>query len=260
MDGSSGITTLLVDLDGTLVGNRRLGMTVDFMRHSYTELRKHAAPWPALSTLLSINKEYKRPPNGLKNDDRIVELASRRLGISAIEARKILKDGVMEIFPRLERHFFPMPGAQEFIQWAAGNYPLILATNPVWPEEIIKLRASWGGIEPGIFRMITHMRAMSACKPEPLYFREILEINGLNPRECLLVGNDLKMDLPATKVGIRTFIVAPRPAVTEILGTLAQSWTGSFDHLKTLLLKGFGQDKTQGHGSTRSSIRPRAAL
>ena len=260
MDGPSRITTLLIDLDGTLVGNRPLGMALDFMRHSYTELRKHAAPWPAISTLLSINKEYKRPPNGLKNDDRIVELASRRLGITSVEARKILKDGVMEIFPRLQRHFYPMPGAQDFIQWAAGAYPLILATNPVWPEEIIKLRASWGGIEPGVFRMITHMRAMSACKPEALYYREVLELNGLNPRECLLVGNDLKMDLPATKVGIRTFIVAPRPQVSEILGTLAQAWTGSFDHLKTLLQKGYSRDKNQEHVPTRSSARPRTAL
>ncbi len=260
MDGTSGITTLLVDLDGTLVGNRTFGMAIDFMRHSYTELRKHAPAWPTLSTLLSINKEYKRPPNGLKNDDRIVELASRKLGMSPAEARKILKEGVMEIFPRLQRHFYPMPGAQDFIQWAAGHYPLILATNPVWPEEVIKLRASWGGIEPGVFRMITHMRAMSACKPEAIYYREILEINGLSPRECLLVGNDMKMDLPATKVGIRTYIVAQRPEVTELNGTLAPSWTGTFPHLKSLLQNGHDQDKTLEHVRTRSPARSRAAL
>ena len=68
----------------------------------------------------------------------------------------------------------------------------------------------WAGIDPKIFSAMTHVRKMRACKPAARYYEDILEQQGLKPDECLLIGDNTKMDLPATKVGIRVFIVGKK--------------------------------------------------
>lgn len=231
---------LLVDLDGTLVGYREVGVSWNFVKGALGELRRYGGWRKAASTLLALQKELKRKGQARMNDVRAVELFAKRMGMDPTEARRILREGLFVIFPRLEKHFFPIPGAREFLAWAHGRYPLILATNPVWPPEIVDLRVRWAGIDPSMFRFMTHVRTMRACKPEPEYYEAILRQQGLPASDCLLVGNELKMDLPATRIGIRVFIVGKRakPERLPPRKGRALAWRGSYSHLKALLETG----------------------
>lgn len=231
---------LLVDLDGTLLGNRPLPMTLEFMGRALNILRKYGGWRKAVSTLIEINKEFYHPTSKARNDMRVVELVSKRLKLAEEEGRRVLKDGVLVIFPELKRHFYPLPGAKEFLEWAKDRFDLTLATNPVWPIEVIEMRVRWAGIDPTIFRGITHIRQMHSCKPAPDYYTEILELQKIRAEESLLIGNDVKMDLPATNVGIPVFIVdakKPPNAATALKpkGAKAPSWKGSFAQLKRAL-------------------------
>ena len=123
------------------------------------------------------------------------------------EARIVLRDSLQTVFPPLGKYFYPLPGALVFLEWAKTRYTLLLATNPIWPREIIELRVRWAGIDPAIFNFITDVHVMSAFKPDPKYFREILKHEGLKPEQCLFIGNETRMDLPATRVGIPVYIV-----------------------------------------------------
>lgn len=187
-------------------------MKLRFMRLSLFKLSESTGMVRAFRALLSVNKEFKRPGTAVTNDVRVVELAARLTGLSVAETRRVFKEGLAHIFPKLEPYFYPMPGAADFIRWAGARYALTLATNPVWPEEIIHLRVRWAGIDPVAFASVTHIRSMTACKPSPTYYREILESHGLEAGECLLVGNEVAMDLPATEVGIKTFIIDGEPS------------------------------------------------
>ncbi len=232
------IKHLLVDLDGTLVGNRGTPMAIKFMQLSYSELRKRAPTLNrirALKALLGINKQFKSALGGEPNDVRLVQYFSNATGLSTEHSRSVLKSGVNSIFPHLKPYFYPMPGAYDFLEWAKQHFSLTLATNPVWPTEIITLRATWGGIDTSIFKNITHIRSMSACKPKAHYFREILLQSGLRPEETLLIGNDFKMDLPATRIGIPVFIVHPSRKLEQIRSKGAHAWQGHFGDLKTIL-------------------------
>ncbi len=233
---------LLVDLDGTLVGYREVGVSWDFVKGALGELRCYGGWRKAALTLLALQKELKRKGQVRMNDVRVVELFASRMGMDAADARRVLREGLFVIFPRLEKHFFPIPGAKEFLTWAHGRYPLVLATNPVWPPEIVELRVRWAGIDPSLFRFMTHVRTMRACKPEPEYYEAILRHQGLEASECLLVGNELKMDLPATRVGIRAFIVGERskPERLPARKGRAPAWRGSYAHLRALLETGEG--------------------
>ncbi len=231
------IKQLLVDLDGTLLGNRALPLSLDFVRRALARMRKYGGWRKSISTLIAINREFRIPHKELTNDIRVTRLFSERMNVGLEEGRQILRDGVSMIFPSLKKHFYPVPGSRDFLLWAKERYPLFLATNPVWPIEIVEMRLKWADIEPEWFASMTHIRKMHACKPEREYYLEILDELGLKPEECLLIGDDVKMDLPATRVGIRVFIVGEHKKLTSIKtrGSKAPAWRGSYAHLRQLL-------------------------
>lgn len=228
---------LLVDLDGTLLGNHQVPLSFHFVSKAIGILKKQVGLRKAAKILYSINEEFKKPSRHLTNDIRVVQLFSKHLNISIEEGRLILRKALSVIFPEMKKHFYPIPGALEFLDWAKDRFPLTLATNPVWPLEIIELRVKWAGIDPSIFGLITDAKTMHACKPTAEYYKEILKLQKLKPAECLLIGNERKMDLPAINAGIRVFIVGPYKTLTPLtpLRSRVPAWQGSFKDLKGML-------------------------
>lgn len=234
---------LLLDLDGTLVGHAGLTLSFDFINRALKALKPMGGIKKATSVLMSIQKEFDK--GGAKpNDVRVVELFAKAFDLDLDEARKLLREQVLTVFPELKRHFYPLPGARLFVEWASKEFPLTLATNPVWPVEIVEMRIRWAGLEPAQFKHITHIREMTHCKPKPQYYLEVLEKLKLHPEEVILIGNEVKMDLPATVVGIPTFIVGPYKRLTQLKhkGAKAPAWRGTFDDAQSLLTEAIQND------------------
>ena len=89
---------------------------------------------------------------------------------------------------------------------AEGLRP-ILATNPLFPAVATHSRTRWAGLDPADFELITTYENSSFCKPNPDYYREILAKRGLNPEECLMVGNDVSEDMVARTLGMQVFLL-----------------------------------------------------
>ena len=87
------------------------------------------------------------------------------------------------------------------------GYNLVLASNPVFPMTAQKKRMLWAGINPDDFALITSYGNSCYCKPNPLYFKEITEKLGVNPSDCLVVGNDTTEDAAATNAGMNFFLL-----------------------------------------------------
>ena len=243
VDFGTPVKHLLVDLDGTLLGNKSFPLSLDFVRKALIRLRDYGGLKKRLLALVGVNVALRSKSTKTTNDVRAVQVFSHLLGIDPDEGRKVIRDSLSVLFPSLERHFFRIPGAIEFLEWARGRYPMVLATNPVWPQEIVELRLKWAGVDPAMFGSVTHVRRMHACKPDVEYYQEILEQEKLDPANCLLIGDDLKMDLPATRAGIRVFIVGRhekglRPRPIKHSGSKASAWKGSFPILKASLERG----------------------
>ncbi len=234
------IESLLVDLDGTLLGNNGWILSVDFVARAVAGLRPRLGLRNSLRALIDIKKAFDRPDREFTNDMRVVTLMADKLDVTMEEARQILRAGVFQIFPALSRHFYPIQGAREFLEWARTRYPIVLATNPVWPEEIAHLRLQWAGIDAATFRSITHVRRMKACKPAPEYYTEVLEQEGFQAATTLLIGDDVRMDLPAARIGMPVFIVGKyrRVSPLKLEGMLAPAWRGSYAALREILESG----------------------
>ena len=87
------------------------------------------------------------------------------------------------------------------------NIPVVLATNPVFPDFMIRARLAWAGLGEFSFAHVTSYENSCYCKPQPGYFTEIADQLGIAPEHCLMVGNDTQHDLAAAAVGMQTFLV-----------------------------------------------------
>lgn len=229
------IKHLLIDLDGTLVGARNVALSVAFTYKVLQKLRQKTKIWPALKAMARATNVSYAARSEQTNQSRIVDIFAEELGMDRAETEKLLLETIREVFPQLQPYFYPMPFAGKFLDWANGRFPITLATNPMWPEDIIKLRVQWANIDPSIFGNITHANKMHSCKPEVSYYEELLEQENLKPEECLLIGNHMENDLAATKLGIPVYIVGPSTEIADIPVRNGAAWLGSFPQLQTAL-------------------------
>ncbi len=111
-------------------------------------------------------------------------------------------------FPSLKGGHAPRPGAAAAVKAARDSGLVVaLATNPIFPLQAIRERMRWAELDESWFDVVTSYENMNACKPDARYFADVARLLDVSPEECLMVGDDAALDLPAGRVGMRTFYV-----------------------------------------------------
>lgn len=87
------------------------------------------------------------------------------------------------------------------------GYRVVLATNPVFPPIATESRIRWAGLLPSDFEFYTNYTNSSFAKPNTEYYLEIAKNMGLDPSECLMVGNDTEDDMVAENVGMSVYLL-----------------------------------------------------
>lgn len=87
------------------------------------------------------------------------------------------------------------------------GHKLVLATNPILPRIATNKRIQWAGYDLNDFDHITRFEEYRTCKPNIAYYEEILERLNLNPKDCIMIGNDLQEDGPAKALGMDVWII-----------------------------------------------------
>ena len=231
---------LLLDLDGTLIYSGNFLVQLEFILR-FLPLLKHHRGWKAAWKSLRASKSILTQPSKIKtNQERLIESFQTHLGLSYEAAKAEVFNATLAVFPKLESHFGSIKGAAKFMDWAKNHYSLTLATNPVWTLELVQMRMRWGGIDPTLFKSITTSDRMHACKPTLDYYQEILAQENFSAESCLLIGNERKMDLPATYAGIEVFLIRPEAKeltqIQEKTDTHAAAWRGNYQHLQEMLI------------------------
>lgn len=232
---------LLMDLDGTIVGVREFTVRVEFIFRSVWAFRRYGGLAKGLE-LLKLTRQALEDPEEENwrahlNAERAIQKIEHLLQVPKNEAERIYKEDLGAVFPKLSHHFYPVPGASDFIHWAKEKYPVTLATNPVWPIDIVKIRVRWAGVDPDCFESITHSESMHSCKPFTSYYQEILDQRGLKAEDCLMIGNDIRKDLPASYIGIPVYILGKQNRAEKIRDrkSKAPCYRGTYPALQKLL-------------------------
>ena len=205
------LQAILFDLDGAL-----LPMDNDrFVKEYFGYLAEEAAKWGYTDTKLLVKTIWDGVAAMVKNDGSCSNAEAFWACFSIAYHKDLYED-----MPRFDSFY-----ANEFhkarnivvrnglerraVETARGKAEhVILATNPIFPMVADRSRLSWIDLKPEDFDLVTDYENCCHSKPNPEYYRDILQQFGLDPKECLMVGNDVDEDaVAAGAAGIPCFLI-----------------------------------------------------
>lgn len=201
------ITTVLFDLDGTL-----LPMDQDqFVKMYFGLLAKALAPRDPEALIRGVwtgTKAMMTNDGSRTNEKAFWDAYCALLGQDRRGDEPALRSFYEHEFEMARTSCGCNPKAARTIALVKSKgLKAVLATNPIFPRTATQARARWAGLNLDDFALYTTYEDYSHCKPNPLYFREVLDRLGLKAEECLMVGNDATEDVAAAKLGIQVFLL-----------------------------------------------------
>ncbi len=216
---------ILFDLDGTL-----LDIDLESFLHRYfTELESAASALSPQGDGASILRAIKDATtammgkhDGLTNQETFYADLLERTGIDLEVHWDTFGRFYEKVFPTLGSDCRPAKGARQAVETALSHgLKVAIATNPIFPRVAVDERLSWAGLTDLGLEVVTSYETMYACKPHPEYFRQTAGMVGVAPADCLMVGDDRFLDMPAADTGMRTFYVGADPkAAADYRGDL----------------------------------------
>jgi len=221
------IKSLLFDLDDTLLSSKPETFLPAYFKVLTEKLQDLVPPDKLVQQILASTRLMVYPPHPDRTNKEVFEADFfPKIGIPREILLPIFEDFYAHDFGKLRSVTKPKPEAREVIVEAFRCcQKVVIATQPVFPITAIRQRLEWAGIGDFPYTLITSYENMHACKPSKDYFLEIASFLGLQPQECLMIGNDLQQDiLPAGQAGLATCWITESQGVSaecNLQGTLS---------------------------------------
>jgi FMN phosphatase YigB (HAD superfamily) len=188
---------VLFDLDGTL-----LPMNLElFMQKYFQLLSEELAPFgfesrELIAVVWKGTRAMMENDGSRTNEDRFWEIFGPYARELLPDIRNRLDSFYRGRFQRAKETVEENPLAARAVRAAREKVgKVVLATNPLFPVSAVETRLSWIGLKIQDFDMVTTYEVSRACKPNPVYFQEILRKIGVSPDQALMVGNDVQEDM-----------------------------------------------------------------
>ncbi|MHB9059421.1 MAG: HAD family hydrolase [Bacillota bacterium] len=225
------LRALLLDLDGTLLGNDM----DQFLKYYFGALAKGfngLVPGQELVAQIMASTERMMRDTDPSRTNQEVFWADflPRFQLPAGDLIPRFDRFYASDFRKLEGYTRRKPEARAVVQKAVDRgLKVVVATNPMFPIFAIVERMRWAGVADFPFDLITSYEVMHACKPHLQYYQEICDVIGVKPEEAMMAGNDVQDDMVAGKLGMKTFLVdeellhrEPGEPRVDYRGTLAK--------------------------------------
>ena len=203
------LEAVLFDLDGTL-----LPMDMkEFTDRYFALLAKKALPYgyearELVKNIWTGTKAMVLNDGSCTNEERFWECFAQMYGEDRLKDRDMFEEFYANEFGGAKAFcgFNPMAAGTVRLVKDLG-LRVVLATNPLFPDIATRQRIAWAGLAPEDFELYTTYENCRYCKPNPDYYREVMEKTGLDPEACLMVGNDVDEDMVAGTLGMRVFLL-----------------------------------------------------
>lgn len=226
------LTTILFDLDGTLLPMDNDAFTKGYFKLLAAKLAPHGYEPKHL-----VDAIWAGTAAMVKNDGTHSNEEAFWKKFAGIYGEKILAD--KPLFDEFyEKDFHVAKGfcgfnlnAEIAVQTVKEmGLRVALATNPIFPAVATESRIRWAGLNAENFELYTTYENIGYCKPNPDYYREIAKRLGVQPEECLMVGNDVTEDMVAKETGMQVFLLTDC-LINKEREDINQYSRGSFDQL-----------------------------
>lgn len=201
---------ILFDLDGTLLPMDQEEFTNGYFRllaakmapYGYDPRQLVDALWQGVGAMVKND-------GGAVNSERFWAVFDRAMGKNCRADEPVFDGFYRNEFKQAVRFTQPSPLSAELVRMARSKAErVILATNPIFPRCGQVTRLGFVGLSDTDFHWVTDYENSRFCKPNPAYYQDILARFGLQPGECVMVGNDMEEDIvPAAGLGMETFLV-----------------------------------------------------
>ena len=203
------VQVVLFDLDGTL-----LPMDQDvFVKYYFGLMAKHLAPYgyesePLVKAIWQGTAEMVKNSGEKTNEAVFWSCFTSLFGKNARKDEPHFDAFYREKFDQVSVSCGKNEKAAEVIALCKEKgLRTALATNPIFPAVATQKRIAWAGLSVSDFELITTYENSHSCKPNPAYYTEILQKIGVEPQNCLMVGNDVREDMVAETLGMKVFLL-----------------------------------------------------
>lgn len=203
------ITTVLFDLDGTLLPMDQETFTKAYFGGLARKLAPHGYEKDSLIAAIWSGTKAMVKNNGEKvNEEVFWDVFAGLLGEKTRDDIVFFEEFYANDFCKVQSSCGYDKKASETIKIIKNmGYRVALATNPLFPSTATEQRIAWAGLSPFDFELFTTYENSHYCKPNPDYYREVMSKLGVEPAECLMVGNDVGEDMIAETLGTRVFLL-----------------------------------------------------
>lgn len=235
------IKNILFDLDGTL-----LPMNQDIFVEKFTEIfiekckengHDHA---PVVKGLITgIESLVKKNDGSSMNQELFWKVFTSITNIEMKEIEPMFTQFYEKEYFLVKEIVHYNPLVAECISYLKSkNYSLIVATSPVFPEIAIHNRMKWIGLNPEDFSYITTFENSRYAKPNLNYYTDLFNTLGLNPQECIMVGNDVIEDGIIEELGVDCYLITDFLVNRKNI-SYHTKWQGSFNDFYNMVKLSF---------------------
>lgn len=202
--------TFIFDLDGTLLPmpDQELFLKSYFKGISKKAVAHDIDPERLINAIWAGTEAMVRNDGTMTNEERFWKVFTDIMGEDARNLESVFDHFYRNEFEEAKISIYMNPKAAECIRLLKSKgYQVALATNPIFPRIATWTRISWAGLDPEDFALVTTYENSTYCKPNLKYYEEILKNIGRKPEECIMVGNDVREDMCASRLGMDTYLL-----------------------------------------------------
>ncbi|WP_029948761.1 HAD family hydrolase [Parvimonas micra] len=201
---------ILFDLDGTLLPlDEKLFVDIYFTELSKVFSEYNIESNKLVEAIWTATHEIIKNDGKRTNEEAFWEKFKSIINIDLSNVKEVLeKFYANEFFTKLKKCSTENNLAKVAVNLAKKNgRKVVLATNPVFPIDAL-VRLKWTGLDIDDFDYVTHYSNSSFSKPNPKYYLDLCKKLDVEPKECLMIGNDERQDIfAASSAGMNCYLV-----------------------------------------------------
>lgn len=200
--------TVLFDLDGTLLPMDTKAFEGLYFTGLCSKLAEKIDSKKLIDCIWQATKAMILNDGTCLNRDAFAKVFQETTGIDYYENEGDFLEYYNEDFQVCKKACKVSELSKKIVQTLQSKgYRVAIATNPIFPAVATNWRLEWLGMNANQFELVTTFDNSSHAKPNPAYYQEVCDTLQVNPKQCVMIGNDVQEDGVAKTIGMNVKLV-----------------------------------------------------